>query len=180
MAIKYLIEDASGDFYSIDNSALIALSISNPLTAVDFTNNGFNDLTEIALANTLVNPKVHKWNDSGGSLPFELQVNAIPTTPRYIYDTIDMSDEIIGQIDSFYQESTGTPVIAFSANNVDWFSYIGGEWIDSATEMELALVTNLTQAMINTLTGGTDIFYIRIGLYEGDSVELFKIIYTNA
>ncbi len=173
----YLIE-SDGNYYKAVDDSLSPIDVEE-LSGQTFLDHGALGIPpKSSLFIGLVNPKILAWGEFICQERIRATVSGTPSA-QYIYDVIDLEEGSIDSIESFEQTSTGTPIIAFSPDGIDWYSYVGGEWISAGAEMEIAIVTTLTQAAIDNLTGGEKLFHIRIKLSEGDCLEEFKINYKN-
>lgn len=179
--VRFLIQNEE-KYYTVIDSALSEVSITE-LNAQAFQDNGFDDLQDASLIQSLSHPKLLYWqSDSTEELPdIKANVTAIPVG-QYISKAIDMSDESITGINTVTVECTGTPWFSCSFDGGEtWKEYIGGTWVEvESYGMTEETLTAITSDEWSTATSGIDSFIMRVLLRSStDSLTNLSVNFLN-
>lgn len=126
---RYLITDADGDLYTVEENALLKLE-ETELTASVFETYGVQDIPAGALMLMLTDPTILYWHDSQNRFPpFTAEYTGIPK-PQVIYsENIDMTDSSIIGIEKVTADCDDTVLFAVSFDAGDnWWIYTGNTW----------------------------------------------------
>lgn len=126
---RYLITDANGDLYTVEEAALLKLA-ETELTAEVFETYGVRDIPDGALLLTLTDPTILYWHDSQNRFPpFTASYTGIPK-PQVVYsENIDMSDSTILGIEKVTADCDDNALFAVSFDaGESWWTYIGSAW----------------------------------------------------
>ena len=126
---RYLITDATGALYTVEEGSLLKLS-ETELTAEVFETYGVQDIPDGALLLTLVDPTILYWHDSQNRFPpFTASYTGVPK-PQVIYsENIDMSDSSIIGIEKVTVDCDDSALFAVSFDaGESWWTYTGSSW----------------------------------------------------
>lgn len=126
---RYLVSNAAGDLYTIEEEALVKLS-ETELTAELFETYGVQDVPAGELLITLQDPTILYWHDSQNYFPpFRATYTGVPV-PQVIYsENIDMSDMTILGIEKVTCDCDEHVLFAVSFDNGEsWWGCVNSSW----------------------------------------------------
>lgn len=132
---RYLISDASGKLYTVEENALLKLN-ETELTSEVFETYGVQDIPDGSLLLTLNDPTILYWHDSQNRFPpFTVSFSGVPK-PQTIYsENIDMSDATIIGIEKVTADADDNALFAVSFDAGEtWWAYSGGTWAQLSEE----------------------------------------------
>ena len=132
---RYLISDAEGDLYTIDNDSLVKLE-ETELTAEVFETYGVQDVPSGALFLSLHDPTILYWHDSENRFPpFKATYSGVPIPQVVFSENIDMSDSTIIGIEKVTADCDDHVLFAVSFDDGDtWWSCIDSRWVKLTEE----------------------------------------------
>lgn len=132
---RYLITDATGDLYTVEEGALLKIA-ETELTAEAFETYGVQDIPDGNLLLTLTDPTILYWHDSENRFPpFTASYTGVPK-PQVIYsENIDMSDASILGIEKVTVDADDAALFGVSFDGgLTWWTYINGAWAQLSEE----------------------------------------------
>ncbi|HUM83638.1 MAG TPA: hypothetical protein PLN48_07645 [Lachnospiraceae bacterium] len=132
---RYLVTDAAGDIYTVEEGALMKLA-ETELTAEVFETYGVQDIPDGALLLTLTDPTILYWHDSENHFPpFTASYTGVPK-PQVIYsENIDMSDASIIGIEKVTVDADDNALFAVSFDDGEtWWTCVEGTWAQLSEE----------------------------------------------
>lgn len=145
---RYLITDANGDLYTVEDGALLKLA-ETELSAEVFETYGVQDIPDGALLLTLTDPTILYWHDSQNRFPpFRATFSGIPK-PQTIYsENIDMSDASIIGIEKVTVDADDAALFAVSFDAGEtWWTYANNTWAALSEEQ-----SGMTKAAIEAIS----------------------------
>lgn len=132
---RYLITDASGDIYTVEDEALLKIA-ETELTAEVFETYGVQDIPDGNLLLTLTDPTILYWHDSENRFPpFTASYTGVPK-PQVIYsENIDMSDASILGVEKVTVDADDAALFGVSFDGGDtYWTYVNGSWAQLSEE----------------------------------------------
>lgn len=132
---RYLISNADGVLYTVENHALIKLD-GTELTAELFETRGVQDIPDGKLLIALQNPTILYWHDSENLFPdMKVTYTGVPI-PQVLYsENIDMSDSTILGIEKVTADCSDETLFAVSFDDgASWWSCINAVWVKLSEE----------------------------------------------
>lgn len=126
---RYLVSDANGSIYTVEEGALLKLA-EKELTAEVFETYGVQDIPDGALLVILQNPTILYWHDSENRFPpFRAIYSGVPV-PQVLYsENIDMSDSTIIGIEKVTVDCDDKVLFAVSFDDGEnWWTCVEGRW----------------------------------------------------
>lgn len=145
---RYLISDASGKLYTVEENALLKLN-ETELTSEVFETYGVQDIPDGSLLLTLNDPTILYWHDSQNRFPpFTVSFSGVPK-PQTIYsENIDMSDATIIGIEKVTADADDNALFAVSFDAGEtWWAYSGGTWAQLSEEQ-----SGMTKAALEAIS----------------------------
>ena len=132
---RYLITDATGDLYTVEEGALLKIA-ETELTSEVFETYGVQDIPDGNLLLTLTDPTILYWHDSENRFPpFTASYTGVPK-PQVIYsENIDMSDASILGIEKVTVDADDAALFGVSFDGgLTWWTYVNGAWAQLSEE----------------------------------------------
>ena len=132
---RYLISDADGALYTVEENALVKLE-ETELTAELFETRGVQDIPDGKLLITLHDPTILYWHDSENLFPdMKVSYTGVPI-PQVLYsENIDMSDFTILGIEKVTADCSDEVLFAVSFDDgASWWSCINAVWAKLSEE----------------------------------------------
>lgn len=126
---RYLVSDAHGSLYTVEEDALTKLE-ETKLTAEVFETYGVQDIPPGSLLLSLEDPAILYWHDSQNRFPpFQATYSGVPV-PQVLYsENIDMSDATILGIEKVTADCDDHVLFAVSFDDGgSWWSCINAVW----------------------------------------------------
>lgn len=132
---RYLISDAKGDLYTVEEGTLTKLA-ETELTAEVFETYGVQDIPAGELFISLKNPAILYWHDSQNRFPpFKATYSGIPVPQVFYSENIDMSDSTIIGIEKVICDCDDNVLFAVSFDDGEnWWSCVDSVWAKLSEE----------------------------------------------
>lgn len=132
---RYLISDANGEFYTVEEDVLVKLEEAE-LSAEVFETYGIQDIPAGALLITLQDPTILYWHDSENRFPpFRATYTGVPIPQVIFSENIDMSDSTILGIEKVTADCDDHVLFAVSFDDgTTWWSCIDSRWMKLSEE----------------------------------------------
>lgn len=132
---RYLISDAKGDLYTVEEGTLTKLA-ETELTAEVFETCGVQDIPAGELFISLKDPAILYWHDSQNRFPpFKATYSGIPVPQVFYSENIDMSDSTIIGIEKVICDCDDNVLFAVSFDDGEnWWSCVDSVWAKLSEE----------------------------------------------
>lgn len=180
---KYLVS-SEDKYYTVINSKLSELNITEPLTASIFEEYGVDEISS-DLLKTLVNPRLYAWYEDGYSSDnLKCGIKATPK-PQILYsDKCDLTDETIKGVENIESIFEGSPLLAMSFDEKQtWEAFNGTEWV-TLSEDTTGSIPNVYGGLsvdkwAEKLNGVTSIYFRVVIPTAADKVTSIKLNFLN-
>lgn len=132
---RYLISDAKGDLYTVEEGTLTKLA-ETELTAEVFETYGVQDIPAGELFISLKDPAILYWHDSQNRFPpFKATYSGVPVPQVFYSENIDMSDSTIIGIEKVICDCDDNVLFAVSFDDGEnWWSCVDSVWAKLSEE----------------------------------------------